>query len=1829
MSYRQDTDKNSDTYKDEAITNAYTALSAAADNIVPLDIASVVTLYYYSEDLEDYTDTNTVKYNLYLSPWDNTKISSTKDEVYLAQTEEWGYNSYEFELVTDEDINKGYDNWYTVPVKVLAANDGKDGDGFLIQLGKATTQDGKTTHEALFANTGIITISYWANTSIYAAIANAEDGSVIAIKNGEMYSSIEDAEVITLDDLQALYNEASALQKEDYVEDENWNTFQSALTSAKAVLDNGESAEESEIRVAYKSLEAAMNSLVYSTSASIDVKKVALADDFITGADLSSYVSLRQSGVVFKDEKGKALSDSEFFEYLKEGGTNWVRIRVWNDPYNSNGDGYGGGNSDLDKAKIIGKLATAAGMRVLIDFHYSDFWADPSKQDAPKAWEAYSLEQKETAVYDYTLDSLNALKAAGVDVGMVQVGNETNNGICGEKGWDNMARIFSAGSRAVKYFNDNANADVAEDKKCLVAIHFADPSSSVFASYAKNLANKGVEYDVFAASYYPFWHGTADNMYKQLLDVAKTYGKKVMVAETSWVTTWEDGDGHGNTSPKTTQDLDYPVSVQGQADEMVDVISNVNKINETCQGLAIGVFYWEPAWISPYYVYNAGSRDESLYNKNKELWEKYGSGWASSYSAEYDPTDAGRWYGGSAVDNQAWFDFNGKALATAKMYSYIRTGASATERVNEIANVENEIIKQVNVGNDIPWPDSDDIVVTFNDGTKSTDKNGNTHLISTTIKWDEDQEALVNTDKAGTFTVDGTVLCKYYEVDGDADTIKSETYDICLTLEVLSTSNILQNPGFESADTSCWNTTLSETTQANITADPGNHHVERKDEDPHGGSWGWHFYSADEINFTIEQEVSDLKAGTYTVGGFIQGNGAASKDLQTLYVTVKSENGSKTTYESTCSLNGWLNWVNPEIANIKVSDGDTLTVGVEIESTVGGAWGTIDDMYMYGKYGIELGDIEHGTVNVSNMEPDSGEVVNIAAMPDNGYYLSELKLIGRNVNDKTSFKDTTKNPENVKYAGDAAYTAEGEDGVLTLTYNGTEDQSDKTMSAAFVMPEGMVTLQARFVEISFDSAVDISSEDVKVKGFTKSADGEYVCDAPQEYTGKKIELDLELTYKGYKLTNADYSAQYKDNMKTGKAEITIRAKGKKFTGSRKLYFNIVDNKVDISKAKAVLTGADDAAKDIYYYTGEEIEPGIENTLKDKTGSPLKTKDGTADLTLDSSDYTIDYQKNIKVGKATMTVIANSDSSKIKGSFTQTFTIAKRPITDSKITISAPAGATYTGSKITPNVTIKFGNKVLKNGTDYTLTYKNNVKVSEVEGVSVADTLKPSIKITGKGSYTGSTDTYNGEKITFKISAKNISDYGINVTADDIAEGKVPKITLRDGKKTLVLNKQYRVDEIVKEGETQPVFKYDESTRKVKPTAISAPGTYTATIKGIEKDGYTGTCSVEFRVIDKDHLLSSARIKVVPRSKPYTGSPVTLKAKTSESDETVAELEVTDSKGNALYYNKDYTISYNDVYGEATNIKAGKATVTITGKGNYAGTKSTKFTIAKNAVVKDANDEGKAVIEWEVQEDTILYKIQKNIEAIKKQDPSNTETLYLPYTGYNWTPELNIYATIAGSKKLLTKGKDYTITYKNNQKAGSNASVIIRGKGNYSGSVQFDNVFTVKDVTLDDFVITINPVEYNGGKALKPAINFVYKETGTVVNMKAGAAYAVKYINNKNVASIESATKPTVTITEKGLNAEKKGTAKKTENFYFTITTGRITAASVSEIRMQTYNGKPSKPALTIRVNGKTLKAGKDYVVTYEGNTRPNDKATARIIGIGNYSGTVNKTFVIK
>ena len=374
----------------------------------------------------------------------------------------------------------------------------------------------------------------------------------------------------------------------------------------------------------------------------------ALPEGFILGMDCSSLLAEEASGVRYYDFDG---TERDLMEILAENGISHIRVRVWNDPFDAEGRGYGGGNCDVNCAAELGRRAAAAGLKLIVDFHCSDFWADPGKQTVPKAWAGMALAEKADALYAFVRESLETVTAAGADVAMVQIGNETNGFFCGETDWDAIALLMQSGVRAVREACPDA----------LAALHFTNPErAGAYAYYAQQLDRRAVDYDVFASSWYPYWHGTLENLSAVLTEVAETYGKQVLVMETSYAYTAEDTDFFGNTAGSGGE-AGWPFTVEGQTAALRAVI---DAVRDTKSGL--GVVYWEGAWISV----GGGS-----WKENSALWERFGSGWASSYAAEYDPEDAGRWYGGCAVDNQALFGADGKALPSLRAFSQARQGS--------------------------------------------------------------------------------------------------------------------------------------------------------------------------------------------------------------------------------------------------------------------------------------------------------------------------------------------------------------------------------------------------------------------------------------------------------------------------------------------------------------------------------------------------------------------------------------------------------------------------------------------------------------------------------------------------------------------------------------------------------------------------------------------------------------------------------------------------------------------------------------------------------------------------------------------------------------------------------------------------------------------------------------------------------------------------------------------------------------------------------------------------------------------------------------------------
>ena len=603
-----------------------------------------------------------------------------------------------------------------------------------------------------------------------------------------------------------------------------------------------------------------------------------ISDDFYRGMDASAVLALENSGVKYYNFDGE---EQDVFMTLAQAGVNYIRLRVWNDPYDENGNGYGGGNNDVATAITLGQRATKYGMKVCIDFHYSDFWADPKKQFVPKAWEGMEIEEKADALYDFTLDSLTQLLEAGVDVGMVQIGNEINNGMSGETDVANIRKLLTAGSKAVR------EAAVNSGKEILVAVHYTNiDDMKKLDTLLTGLQVKEIDYDIVGLSFYPYWHGTMDNLKNAITHIRNTYGKKVYVAENAYCYTAEDGDGSAN-SVEGTDDLaeGYSASVQGQANEVRDVCAAASEAG------AEGVFYWEGTWIP------VGPADAD----NSDLWEKYGSGWASSYASGYDPKDAGQYYGGCSWDNQAMFDFTGHPLASLKVFKYLKYGATAPLAVDSIPAVT----VACNIGTDPELPDT--VSVIYNDRSEA----------QVPVIWNTDDVAAIDTENGGNFTVSGTLE------DGTEVTA-------AVTVERI---NYVQNPSFEDADTSMWTVNYSGET------DPTDYQV--KAADAHSGEVAFHFWSGSaDMDFSIEQSFTDLEPGTYELSAFSQGGDLSDDASMELYALV---DGRELT--APFMLTTYADWQNPVIPEIKVTDG-SLTIGVRYKCNVN-SWGTLDDVTLY------------------------------------------------------------------------------------------------------------------------------------------------------------------------------------------------------------------------------------------------------------------------------------------------------------------------------------------------------------------------------------------------------------------------------------------------------------------------------------------------------------------------------------------------------------------------------------------------------------------------------------------------------------------------------------------------------------------------------------------------------------------------------------------------------------------------------------------------------------------------------------------------------------------
>jgi arabinogalactan endo-1,4-beta-galactosidase len=302
----------------------------------------------------------------------------------------------------------------------------------------------------------------------------------------------------------------------------------------------------------------------------------------IRAVDCSFIPQIESLGGVFRDQ-GQPIDPIAFFASQ---GVNTIRLRVWHSP----ADSFCGTPQTLALAQRI----HAAGMRILLDFHYSDTWADPGQQAKPAAWSALSVIQLRAAVQSYTTQVLTALHAQGTPPDIVQIGNEITGGMLwndgkisfwGDPNWQNLAALLNSAVQGVRA------APGGNAIRIMLHIDRGGDNAGTRAFFDR--ANQyGVSYDMIGLSYYPWWHGTLDDLRFNLEDTASRYNKPVLIAETAypWSLGW--ADAQNNFVWQNSQLLpQYGANVSGQRDFLLKLFDVQRRIPSN---LGAGVCYWAP-----------------------------------------------------------------------------------------------------------------------------------------------------------------------------------------------------------------------------------------------------------------------------------------------------------------------------------------------------------------------------------------------------------------------------------------------------------------------------------------------------------------------------------------------------------------------------------------------------------------------------------------------------------------------------------------------------------------------------------------------------------------------------------------------------------------------------------------------------------------------------------------------------------------------------------------------------------------------------------------------------------------------------------------------------------------------------------------------------------------------------------------------------------------------------------------------------------------------------------------------------------------------------------
>ena len=580
----------------------------------------------------------------------------------------------------------------------------------------------------------------------------------------------------------------------------------------------------------------------------ITVKPVeGLSDDFMRGVDISMIDQIEQSGGRFYNARGE---EQDIFEILKDNGVNWIRIRLWNKPvYQEDqrdasgkviakkGDRMGGGNNDLETDLRIAKRIKAAGLHFLLDFHYSDFWADPGKQLMPQDWQKLTPAQLEAEVERFTRETINTFTQQGAAPDAVQIGNELNSGFMWPVGqlWSDDPAVKIGGMKQFTRLLDRASKGVrgAENGgKIKIIVHLADGGRQELYKWIFDEVKKAkIDYDIIGLSFYPYWHGSIDDLKANLEMISRRYGKEMAVVETAYAFTEENGDEQGNVFMVYSDEAHgYVPSVQGQATCIRDIIEAVAGVKGGC-----GVFYWEA---------------DSILAKGADLSATEGNTW----------------------ENQAMFSFDGKALPSLAVWALV-SGRGAVENAWG-GSAKNGASFQ-------PYALADKLEVTA--------KPGSIPPLPAKVKlvFSDDSERLADVSwEARDWAAEKSEAV--LTVTGTLTGANAGSFVPTATVLLSDRTNLIADPSFESGKMGGWK----------LNGPGAACFMENNKGNAHSGKWTYKYWLGSGFKSILSQDFKDIPDGTYELSVWAMGGGgennirlfAANYDGSKKQVTAKITN---------------------------------------------------------------------------------------------------------------------------------------------------------------------------------------------------------------------------------------------------------------------------------------------------------------------------------------------------------------------------------------------------------------------------------------------------------------------------------------------------------------------------------------------------------------------------------------------------------------------------------------------------------------------------------------------------------------------------------------------------------------------------------------------------------------------------------------------------------------------------------------------------------------------------------------------------------------------------